>query len=507
MTLIATRALSLTIGLPLFSDLNFSLQAGDRLGLVAANGRGKSSLLAVLAGELAPTSGDVTRARGLKSAAVAQDVPPALLPLALRAAVLAALPDEVADYEGWRVDVVLDDLAVPDAIRGTPLAALSGGWQRTALLARAAVTEPDLYLLDEPTNHLDLSRIGQLQRWMAGLARDVGVIVTSHDRAFLDAVTTSTLFLRDSASRAYPLPYSHARAELDKSDLADGRRFENDMARAEQLRKQAAKLKNIGINSGSDLLVTKTKQLTERADKIETAARPAHLERSAGAIKLANSGTHAKALLALNGAQITAPDGRALLNTGQKWIEKGDRVVLLGSNGAGKTQMIRAVLAAIEQAALGGDGAIKAVPSLALGYSDQHLSQLPDSATPFDLVTKLTEADSTARSLLASAGMRADWQGRRIAALSGGQKARLAMLLLRLARPNFYVLDEPTNHLDIEGQESLQAELCDVAATCLLVSHDRHFIRAVGTRFWQIKGKTLAEVDGPEAFFAEQLVQ
>jgi ATPase subunit of ABC transporter with duplicated ATPase domains len=81
------------------------------------------------------------------------------------------------------------------------------------------------------------------------------------------------------------------------------------------------------------------------------------------------------------------------------------------------------------------------------------------------------------------------------------------MLLLRLARPNFYVLDEPTNHLDIEGQESLQAELCDVAATCLLVSHDRHFIRAVGTRFWQIKGKTLAEVDGPEAFFAEQLVQ
>jgi ATPase subunit of ABC transporter with duplicated ATPase domains len=223
MTLIATRALSLTLGLPLFSDLSFSLQAGEKLGLVAANGRGKSSLLALLAAQLDPTSGEVTRARGLKSALVAQDVPPVLLPFTLRAAVLDALPADVSDYESWRVDVVLDDLAIPEPIRNKTLAALSGGWQRCALLARAAVTEPDLYLLDEPTNHLDLSRIGLLQRWMSGLPRNVGVIITSHDRAFLDAATKSTLFLRETASRQIPRPFSQARAELDKADQADAR--------------------------------------------------------------------------------------------------------------------------------------------------------------------------------------------------------------------------------------------------------------------------------------------
>jgi ATPase subunit of ABC transporter with duplicated ATPase domains len=501
MSLICARALCLTIGEPLFRDLNFTLSTGDRLGLVAANGRGKTTLLGLLAGEGDLTSGDIIFARGIKCALVRQDVPLGLMDLPLRAAVQSALPAEQAEYESWRVDIALDDLAIPPNLRECPLSQLSGGWQRSAMLARAAVGVPDVYLLDEPTNHLDLTRIGHLQRWLAGLPRDVAVIVTSHDRAFLDAVTRRTMFLRVETSRLFPVPYSAAKLELEKADLADARRFENDIARADQLRKQAAKLKNIGINSGSDLLITKTKQLTQRAEKLETAARPAHREGSAGAIKLGNSGTHAKALLALNMAQITAPNGRALFGTGQKWIEPGQRVVLLGSNGAGKSQMLRAVLAAIAE----GAEAIKAAPSLVHGYSDQHLAQLPSAATPFELVSKLTEADATARSLLAGAGMRPDLQGRKVATLSGGQKARLAMLLLRLARPNFYILDEPTNHLDIEGQDALQSELQAIGATCLLVSHDRHFVRAVGTRFWHITGKTLTEVDSPEPFFAREM--
>ena len=162
--------------------------------------------------------------------------------------------------------------------------------------------------------------------------------------------------------------------------------------------------------------------------------------------------------------------------------------------------MIRAVLAAIN----GTDGPIRSVPSLALGYCDQMLSQLPPKSTPFDLVTRHTQADSTARNLLAGAGVKTDWQGKPLGTLSGGQKARLAMLLLRLSNPNFYLLDEPTNHLDIEGQEALEDELLTQGATCLLVSHDRHFVRAVGSRFWQIIGKRLTEVDDPEAFFAAE---
>ena len=136
------------------------------------------------------------------------------------------------------------------------------------------------------------------------------VIITSHDRAFLDATTNRTLFLRAERSRVFQLPFSHAREALAEADEADERRFANDLNKAQQLRKQAAKLKNIGINSGSDLLITKTKQLKERAEKLESAAKPAHQERSAGDIKLGNSGTHAKALVTLDDIKIATPDDR-----------------------------------------------------------------------------------------------------------------------------------------------------------------------------------------------------
>jgi ATPase subunit of ABC transporter with duplicated ATPase domains len=206
-------------------------------------------------------------------------------------------------------------------------------------------------------------------------------------------------------------------------------------------------------------------------------------------------------LVALENAVITTPDGRVLFRTGKLWILPGDRVVLLGPNGAGKTQMVRAVLAAIQ----GKAGAIRATPSLILGHSDQMLANLPENATPFQLVSAMTQADAVARSQLAGAGIATDWQGRAISSLSGGQKARLALLLLRLRRPNFYLLDEPTNHLDIDGQEALEAELQAQDAACLLVSHDRAFIHAVGTRFWQISKGRLEEVDGPDAFFKSQV--
>ncbi|MBC7476749.1 MAG: ABC-F family ATP-binding cassette domain-containing protein [Pseudorhodobacter sp.] len=499
MSLLAVKSLALTLGIPLFADLTFTLTSGDRLGLIAANGRGKSSLLRCLAGQLEPTSGDITRARGTTVALVEQDAPAALLPLTLRAAVAEALTDQVMDF--WRVDVILDDLSVPEDLRDQPLNTLSGGWQRAALLARAALKDPEILLLDEPTNHLDLSRIGLLQRWLKALPRDAAVIAASHDRAFLDAVTNRSLFLRDKASRMFALPYTAARAALTGMDEAQGRQFENDLAKADQLRRQAAKLKNIGINSGSDLLITKTKQLKDRAEKIEAAARPSHKEGSAGAIRLANSGTHAKALVQLDDAGITTPDGRLLFKTGQKWIEKGDRVVLLGRNGAGKTQVMNAVLQAITS----GHPAIKTPPTLVLGHSDQSLSHLPAKATPFDLVTAFNTGDAGARSQLAGAGIRQDAQTKPLGPLSGGQKARLAMLLLRLQQPNFYLLDEPTNHLDIEGQEALESELLTQGATCLLVSHDRSFVRNVGSRFWLIDRKRLVEVDDPEAFFAGEL--
>tara|TARA_R110002124_G_scaffold279572_1_gene452196 strand:- start:27108 stop:28625 length:1518 start_codon:yes stop_codon:yes gene_type:complete len=502
MTILNINALGMTLGDTLFKDLNLTVSKGDRIGLVAANGRGKTTLLECLAGMSDPTTGDIIRARGLRVGYVTQSIPDMALTRTLFEWVLASLPAEQAEYESWRVDVVLGDLSVPHDLQHKPLIALSGGWQRTAMLAAVWVTEPDILLLDEPTNHLDLRRIGLLQEWIAGLPRDMPVIVTSHDRAFLDATTNRTLFLRAEQSRVFQLSFTAARAALDEADAADERRFANDLNKAQQLRKQAAKLKNIGINSGSDLLITKTKQLNERAARIEAEAKPAHQDRSAGDIKLANSGTHAKALVTLENISVETPDGQLLYQTGQKWILPGDRIVLLGANGTGKTRLVEL----IERALQGSDSAVKCAPSVIPACSDQHLSQLSDNDTPMTAVAgQFDIGDQRARAVLAGAGVAIRMQDTSIGALSGGQKARLATLVLRLRNPNFYLLDEPTNHLDIEGQEALENELIAQGASCLLVSHDRSFLRNVGNRFWWINGTKLDEVDSPEPFLNVEL--
>ncbi|MFA1674316.1 ABC-F family ATP-binding cassette domain-containing protein [Rhizobium mongolense] len=502
MTLLNIRNLGITLSSPLFSRLNLVVNAGDRIGIVAANGRGKSTLFRCIAGTLEPTEGDITRARGLTVGYVEQNVPPALFAKPFYDAVLDALAPEQAETESWRVDVVLGSLEVPEELHRRSLSALSGGWQRLAMLARVWVTEPDLLMLDEPTNHLDLGKIARLEEWLNALPRDVPVILASHDRAFLDAVTNRTLFLRPEQSQIFALPYSRARASIDELDAADARRYERDMKTAEQLRKQAAKLNNIGINSGSDLLVVKTKQLNQRAEKREDAAKPAHLERSAGAIRLANRGTHAKVLVTLDDAAVETPEGTLLFKTGRQFICQGDRIVLLGENGAGKTRLIAMLRKAIANPETAENG-IKATPSLALGYGDQALADLRDADTPMDtIIRRFDVGDQRARALLAGAGMSIEMQGRPIGQLSGGQKARLGMLVLRLSNPNFYLLDEPTNHLDIDGQEALEGELMAHQASCLLVSHDRSFVRAVGSRFWLIEKRRLVEVESPERFFA-----
>ena len=498
MSLLTLKAAGITLGAPLFSQLDLTLHPGDRLGVVASNGRGKSTLLRAIAGQVELTSGEIICRRGLVVGLLPQDVPDAMAPLTVREAVRAA----VAEGEDWRAEIAMDDLEIPQDLRDRRLADLSGGWQRLILLARVWVGEPDLLLLDEPTNHLDLSRIGLLQRWIGALPRATAVMVISHDRAFLDDICTRTLFLRDRQSPCFALPYSQALAALDEIDAATDRQHDLDLRAARQLRRQAAKLKNIGINSGSDLLVTKTKQLTDRAAKIEAAATPAYKPRSAGEIRLDTSQARSRALIAVAPCTVTAPDGRSLFRCPQLWIGPGDRVVLLGANGAGKSRFV----ALIEAAMQGCDGPVRVSPTVVAGVADQALTGLDPADTPHGLVTRRFDlGDQPARTVLAGAGIAVALQGTRIASLSGGQKARLQLLVLRLTRPNFFLLDEPTNHLDIDGQEALEAELTTRSAAALLVSHDRSLIRTVGTRFWWIDKARLTEVDGPEPFIDQML--
>jgi ATPase subunit of ABC transporter with duplicated ATPase domains len=387
MTLINIRNLGVTLSAPLFSRLNLIVNAGDRIGLVAANGRGKSTLLRCMAGTMEASEGEITRSRGLTVGYVEQDVPEALMDRPFYAAVLETLPVDSQLCESWRVDVALESLEVPEALRQRPLRQLSGGWQRFAMLARVLVTDADVLLLDEPTNHLDLARIDQLENWLNALPGEMPVVISSHDRAFLDATTSRTLFLRPEQSQVFSLPYTRARAALREADASDERRYQRDLKAAQQLRKHAAKLNNIGINSGSDLLLSKTKQLKQRAEKLEETAKPPHLERSAGKIRLANRGTHAKVLVTLDEATVETPDGRLLFRTGKQFIGKGDRIVLLGPNGAGKTRLVTMLRAAIENPDAAQTG-IKATQSIVLGYCDQTLASLADADTPMPTILR-----------------------------------------------------------------------------------------------------------------------
>ncbi len=495
MTLINLRALAVATPRPLFANLDLTLHPNQRIGLIAANGGGKSTLLRILAGQAEPTTGDLTRRRGLKTAFVEQDVPPTLLDLPMEEAIRRALPPAEREANEWRIDLLLDTFETPPDMRARKLAQLSGGWQRMALIARAWITEPDLLLLDEPSNHLDLQRIELLEDWLCHQTEGTGMIIASHDRAFLDACTTHTLFLRPEGSVLYAHPFSQARQLLAADDERTEKIFAREMKEADRLRQNAGKLKNVGINSGSDLLLKKSKQLNARAEAIEQAARPLARQRT-GEVRLANSGTHAKVLATLEDLPVTTPDGTPLFRTGRLRIHQGDRIVVTGPNGAGKSQLVRLLRAACTGTETPG---ITIAASVVMGYVDQQMSQLPAAQTPLAFIAgTFPLGDQRSLSLLASAGFDIDTQKRPIAKMSPGQKARLGLLALRLAEPNFYLMDEPTNHVDIAGQERLESEILapsakNGAATCLLVSHDRAFIKAIATRILRIDRGRLLE--------------
>ncbi len=492
--------LGLTLAQPLFQGLTLTLSGAERLGLVAGNGAGKSSLLRCLAGQQEASAGEIIRSRGLRIAFVEQDLPERLLTLPLAEAVRRAIPPEQRDSDGWRVDLVLEELGTPEALLERPLNQLSGGWQRLALLARAWVSEPDLLLLDEPTNHLDLGKIQRLEAWLTGPAAGTTMIIASHDRAFLDRVATRTLFLRPERSRLYAHPYTKARALLADDEAAQTAKLAKDAKEADRLRRSANELKNIGINSGRETAQKKAQQMGARATALEQTLKPVESERSSGAIRLSSRDTHAKVLLSARDLRVTTPDGTLLFQTPKFELKQGERVLLLGSNGVGKSLF----LGLLRQALTEPDSVtgVRASPSVVPGFLDQQQADLPAAETAFDYINgRFRLGDQRGLSLLASAGFTLQQQRLAIARLSPGQRARLGLLALRLTQPNLYLLDEPTNHVDIPGQEALEAEILAQQATALIVSHDRRFAAAVATRWLLIERGKLTEVEGPEGFY------
>jgi ATPase subunit of ABC transporter with duplicated ATPase domains len=499
MTQVTVQSLGVSFAHDLFQDVSFVLADGDRIGVVGNNGGGKTSLLKCVAGLLEPTHGVVTLPKKARLAYVPQAVPPHLEALTLRDAVFEAIPAEERDSVGWRAEMVLDSFGTPDSLYERPLPQLSGGWRRVALIARAWAVDPDILLLDEPTTHLDLLKIFILERWLAREVGNIPLMVASHDRRFLDMCTNRTLFLRPRDSIMYGYPYSRSRELLAESDRALESRKARELKEAQRLRQSAHNLRQIGVNNYSAAALRKSIQIAKRAESIESAAPETHVEPRRD-IKLASRDTHAKKMIGMENVVISQPDGYPLFSIGKLEVWQGDRVVLLGRNGTGKTCFVKRLLKAFGEPELARREGVRIAPSVVMGYIDQNMSHLPDDEEIGRFVSGLAGRDRTTP-LLIGAGFPLGQHTQKIGSLSAGQRARLALLALRLLEPNLYLMDEATNHIDILGQEQLESEVLEHAATAVLVSHDRAFVEETGNRFVVIDEGRLFEVESPEPFY------
>jgi len=499
----------------LFAGATLTLERGWRVGLVGANGSGKSSLLALLAGELAPEAGDCELQPGLRLARVEQEAPalerPVLEYLLDADAELRAAEAEIARAEALgegeaiahaherharaggygapaRAQALLAGLGFAPGDAARAVREFSGGYRMRLNLARALVAPSELLLLDEPTNHLDLDAI----LWLEGWLRDYEgtLVVVSHDRDFLDRVCDHTLALLPGA-------------EGGRARLYDGGYSRFEEARALELEQQAAaaarqdrEVRRItAFVERFRAKATKARQAQSRLKRLERMARVAPVVAAdAYRFEFEEPERSPERVLALHGAA-AGYDGHAVLSGIELALTGADRVAVIGANGNGKTTLVR--LLAGEAAPLAGERI--AARDLVVGYFAQHqVELLRAEETPLGMMTRLYrgEREQRLRDFLGRFGFAGERAERPIGPLSGGEKARLALAALVKRRPNLLLLDEPTNHLDLEMRRSLAVALQSYSGALVIVSHDRSLLAACADRILVVADGRVTEFDG-----------
>jgi ATPase subunit of ABC transporter with duplicated ATPase domains len=486
-----------------FRHVSFLLDDA-RSALVGENGAGKSTLLKCLAGELELDEGHLVRSRSTKVGYVPQEAPAGLAALSVREVMQRGLLRGGAEGEDWRIDVMVDEIGMDPALLDNPFATLSGGWQRLVLVAAAAILEnPDILVLDEPTNHLDLANIATLERWLTEVIK-LPMLIVSHDREFLNRVTSRTIFLRADGAHAFKTPFSVARQSLLERDTADARRRSLEEKEIRRLEETCARYK-VWAQKNDDF-DKKRKIVERRIERMEAVKTKVYVARDRK-LELGDGEMEAKVALRVEGVTVKAPDERALFAIERLAVRAGDRIALLGINGAGKSTLLAALADAFaaKDAHYDGKAKVRFNPGARLAVFDQAMADLPLESS---LIEYLAEVDGIGEREAIQALVRAGFPHRRmeqpIGLLSHGERARLKFLRLKSERPNFYLLDEPTNHLDIEGQEDLETQLAEAEVACLFVSHDRYFTRTAATRFLEIRRGKLLEVEDPDEFFEAQ---
>jgi len=497
----------------LFEGVTFTLAIGEHAALVAPNGAGKSTLLRLLGKEMEPDAGSVVVKRDVSVGYYRQsheleargDVLSAFLSgfrevVELRDELVKAQHDAASgdaqalehlsmvtdryhvargDELEHRVAAIAAKLGFSTADLARPVASLSGGERGRLHLGVILAQEPDLLMLDEPTNHLDLDTIAWLEGWLRGYRG--AVLVVSHDRAFLDAVSSQTLELGTRGLRVYPLRYSeYALARAD--DLARERAV---------MERQQAFIEKTEDFIRKNIAGQKTKQAQSRRkmlDKLDRVERPEDVWAVAERVSFRFAPSARSGDIVLDAKGLSAErGGRQLFSGVDLLLRRGERIGIVGPNGSGKSTLLK-LLAGRGDASL-DRGQVRRGTNLQEGYFDQHLGAVDPRNSAVEEVRRV-RADFTveaARQYLARFRFWGDDPLRVVQGFSGGERARLALAKLLLEPRNLLFLDEPTNHLDIPAAEILEEALVGFDGTVLLVSHDRRFLETVTTRIVSVR--------------------
>ncbi|MCB6177280.1 ABC-F family ATP-binding cassette domain-containing protein [Rhodobacter sp. Har01] len=490
-------------GRPLFQGASATIPTGHKVGLVGRNGTGKTTLFRLIRGELALESGAIRLPARARIGGVAQEVPSSetsLLDTVLaadteRAALLAEaetahdphriadIQHRLADIDAWsgeaRASAILRGLGFEPEQQLQPCSAFSGGWRMRVALAGVLFAQPDYLLLDEPTNYLDLEGALWLENYLSRYPHTV--IIISHDRGLLNRAVTGILHLEDRKLTYYTGPYDTF-AETRAARLA--------VAEAENRRTQARRDHLQAFVDRFRYKASKARQAQSRLKMIErlkfaTTPQEAALAR----FTFPEPEELAPPILTLD-AVATGYDGPPVLRRLTLRIDQDDRIALLGRNGEGKSTLSKLLAGKLRAS----EGRLARASKLRIGYFAQHqVDELHTDETALQHVARLRPAEhaSKHRARLAGFGLTADQADTLVARLSGGQKARLSLLLATIDAPHLLILDEPTNHLDIESREALVEALTDYTGAVILVSHDMHLLNLVADRLWLVKGGTV----------------
>ena len=506
----------------LLKDVTFTVEAGEKWGVVGRNGSGKTTLFNLITGAQQPTVGGVSRQVGLRVALLDQHRDfagattvwdAAALPFAelfrlekdleAQAQRMAELGDKctqadldryAADFERFehgggyeahaRVDAVLQGLGFdPAAARTTPVHVLSGGERGRLGLVRQLVEPADMLLLDEPTNHLDLETTSWLEEYLKSTTETV--ILITHDRDFLERVADHIIHLEGGTATPYTGKYStFVQVRLERR-MAQVRAFEKQASaiarEADYIRRNTA-----GHNA------TNARGRKRRLDGIPRLTLPVG-EAGVSPFTLTAASRGGDQVLVAENVKVSIP-GRVLLDRFTARVNRGDVIGFVGPNGAGKSTLLKTLLGERPPES----GTVRLGDGTIVAYYQQDLGQVPADKTIFDIVADLRPkwTRGAVQNHLGTFGFSGDTVQRVAGSLSGGEKARVGLAMMALEEANLLVFDEPTNHLDVESIESLEESLEGYEGTIILVSHDRALLRNLVTRVWSLERGRIEDVEG-----------